>query len=139
MGLTASYGVTRTVSISLQALGETDGVAVRYQGAGLAISSNGVDPATAIVWAAVPECNINWLRRGHLHAYAASSAGLFTKLWSDADEPDPEGEHMWAKFSQPLVANGRVYLPTFSGRVLVYGVVAEAESAGVPRVDVKEP
>jgi hypothetical protein len=29
---------------------------------------------------------------------------------------------MYAKFSAPTIANGHVYLPTFSGKVVVYGL-----------------
>ena len=112
-------------SVSLVALGQDDRLEVGYQGASLAVSSNGDDPKSAIVWAATPEGSVAWLRRGHLTAYAATSEGVFRKLWSDLDQADAEGEHAWAKFSQPLVANGRVYLPTYSGAVMVYGLVSQ--------------
>jgi hypothetical protein len=109
-------------SVTLAAEGQTDGLRVGFQGANLAISGSRTDARNAIVWATTPEGNQPWLRRGHLSAYAASSVGIFNKLWSDTDEPDPDGVHAWAKFSQPLIANGRVYLPTYSGAVLVYGL-----------------
>src|SRR5258708_7520045 len=117
-----SYRIHADGKAQMVASGQTDGVGLGYQGAGLAISSNGSDPQSAIVWAVTPEGNGRWLRPGHLRAYAASSKGVFRKLWSDADLPDPASEHYWAKFSQPLIANGRVYLPTFSGAALVFGL-----------------
>src|SRR5262249_19626544 len=91
------------------------------QGPGIVVSSDGRDPSTAIVWAAIPEGASRWLRRGHLEAYAATSTGVFATLWTDSDVPDPDHQHAWAKLSQPLVANGRVYLPTFSVPVEVFG------------------
>jgi outer membrane protein assembly factor BamB len=121
-----SYRVQPDGSTQLIASGQTDAVGAGYQGAGLAISSNGSDPQTAIVWAATPDGNGQWLRPGHLRAYAAASTGVFQQLWSDADVPaSASAAHDWAKFSQPLIANGRVYLPTFSGAVLVFGLLAQ--------------
>ena len=117
-----SYRIQPEGSVQLQALGQDDHVEAGYQGANLAVSSNGNDPDSAIVWAAIPVGNTSWLRPGRLTAYAASSTGIFRKLWSDQESANSP-EHAWAKFSQPLVANGRVYLPTFSGQVLVFGLL----------------
>ena len=117
-----SFRVNDDGSVALVASGQTDGAGVGYQGAGVAISANGTDLATAIVWAATPTGNSRWLRPGHLQAYAANSTGVFRELWSDSNSPGTE-DHTWAKFSQPLIANGRVYLPTYSGAVLVYGLL----------------
>ena len=118
-----SYRIKPDGSVMLLALGQDDHASAGYQGASLVVSSNGDDPESAIVWAAIPEGDSSWLRRGHLTAYTASSAGVFHTLWSDQEEP--ASQHNWAKFSQPLVANGRVYLPTFSGTVQVYGLLAK--------------
>src|SRR5207237_6474028 len=107
-----SFRIQADGSAQLIASGQTDAVGVGYQGAGLAVSSNGFDPQSAIVWATTPEGNGDWQRPGHLRAYAAASTGVFQQLWSDADLHDSNTEHYWAKFSQPLIANGRVYLPT---------------------------
>ena len=119
-----SYKIEADGNATPRASGQSDGVGVGYQGAGIAISANGSDLSTAIVWAAVPTDNSRWLRPGQLRAYAAGSAGVFQKLWSDTDSADA-ATHAWAKFSQPLIANGRVYLPTYSGAVLVYGLYAQ--------------
>ncbi len=123
------YRVNADGSVTLIALGQTDGVSAGYQGAGLAVSSNGADADSAIIWAAIPEANTPWLRNGHLSAYAANATGAFQKLWSDTDQPGSP-EHHWAKFSQPTVVNGRVYLPTFSGRVQVYGLLPKNPTPG---------
>lgn len=135
-----SYKLQQDGSVQLRASGQNDGVGVGYQGASLVISGSRGDMRTAIVWATTPEANSRWLRTGHLRAYAASSTGMFTKLWSDTDVDDPEGAHAWAKFSQPLIANGRVYLPTYSGHVMVYGLYpALSEKDGLPEPSVPEP
>jgi hypothetical protein len=117
-----SYKLQADGSVQLRASGQNDGVGVGYQGASVVLSGSRGDMRNAIVWATTPEANGRWLRTGHLRAYSAASIGVFTKLWSDSDIDDPEGAHAWAKFSQPLIANGRVYLPTYSGHVMVYGL-----------------
>jgi uncharacterized protein (TIGR03437 family) len=41
----------------------------------------------------------------------------------------------FAKFATPLVANGRVYVPTFSDQLAIYGLKNSPSSPGVPQVD----
>lgn len=121
-----SYAVAGDGSVNPVASGQSDGVGLGYQGAGLAISSNGNDSASGIVWAETPADNSSWLRPAVLRAYAASSTGVFQELWNDADPNTGNGGYFLARFSQPLIANGRVYLPTFSGQVVVYGLLGQA-------------
>ncbi len=116
MDVLKAFAIATDGSATQTALGQSDGVGLGYQGAGLAISANGTDLASGIVWALTPDGDSRWLRPGYLRAYKASSQGVFTELWHDG------GDYSWAKFSQPLVANGRVYVPTFSGSVIVYGL-----------------
>ena len=127
-----SYSVSGRGTVKQVAAGQTDGVGVGYQGAGIAISSNGNDPASGIVWALTPTDNSGWLRPGVLRAYAASSTGVFQQLWSDADPTTGNGGYSLAKLSQPLIANGRVYVPTFSSQVVVYGLLPQA--SGLPSI-----
>lgn len=89
-------------------------------GAALAVSSNGVTPGTGIVWAnmstqdaataAVP---------GVLHAFSA--ANVATELWNSTMNPSDQFGNL-AKFAVPVVANGKVYLATFSNQLAVYGL-----------------
>ena len=84
----------------------------------LSISANGQEDG--ILWAAIPEHDDSWVGivRGTLRALNADTLEL---LWStDQDEP---GDYFdFAKYVPPTVANGKVYLPTFSGRLNVYGL-----------------
>ena len=109
----------------LVAYGQTDGLGLGYQGANLVISASGTDPATGIVWASTPANNSGWIRPGHLHAYAAGdlSTSVFQELWNDVSD-DPAASYNFAKFTQPTIANGRVYLPTASSKVIVYGLLS---------------
>jgi uncharacterized protein (TIGR03437 family) len=85
-----------------------------YQG--MAISSNG--GTGGIVW----ETTGDHTQPGvpaTLHAWNASD--VTQQLWSSDIEPgDVLGA--FAKFAVPLVANGRVYVPTFSNELAIYGL-----------------
>jgi hypothetical protein len=86
------------------------------------ISSNGTTAGTGIVWASLPTVGDAWhaTAKGALYAYDAAD---ITKpsLWnSTLDAKDDVGN--FAKFSPPTVANGKVYLATFSGKLQVYGL-----------------
>lgn len=91
-------------------------------GAMLSVSSNGTDTSSGIVWAAYPTSgNANHeVRPGTLAAYKASdiSSG---ELWnSGMNDEDDLGK--FAKFNSPTIANGKVYMATFSNYIKVYGL-----------------
>ncbi len=84
---------------------------------GLAVSSDRDIEGTGILWA-TSAVIISQPAHGVLHAFDA--ADLSRELWnSDQDPRDSLGN--FAKFAVPTIANGRVYVPTFSGTVVVYG------------------
>jgi hypothetical protein len=120
-------------AVSLLANGQSDGVAVGYQGSNIVISANGYDPSTAILWAQTPNSNTMWLQPADLHAYSASdfSNGILHELWNNIGIDPADAGAFLAKFSEPLIANGKVFLPTFSGKVIIYGLPANppADSA----------
>jgi hypothetical protein len=90
-------------------------------GGTLSISANGTNAGTGIVWATVnTTADANQATvAGTLHAYDAQNVSR--ELWnSDMVPRDSLGN--LAKFVPPTVANGKVYLATFSGRVNVYGL-----------------
>jgi hypothetical protein len=104
--------------------GESEGTGAGYQGGNIAISANGNNTATGIVWASTPLLSTIGLQPGALHAYSASdfSGGIFHELWNNTGDAFDSGCNL-AKFNQPLIANGKVFLATFSDRVLVYGLL----------------
>jgi hypothetical protein len=90
-------------------------------GAMLSISSNQQDTASAIVWACFPSSGNanNQVRPGTVAAYRANdvSAG---ELWnSNTNLHDAVGK--FAKFNTATIANGKVFVPTFSNCIKVYG------------------
>ena len=62
-----------------------------------------------------PACNVGQ-DVGVLHAYDPFT---MAPLWDDTREPD---KYWFAKLVPPTVANGRVFLATASGKVLIYGI-----------------
>ncbi len=91
-------------------------------GAMLSISSNGPDTSSAILWACFPTSgNANReVRPGTLAAYRANDVSM-DQLWnSDLIPNDVIGN--FAKFNTPTIANGKVFVPTFSNAIKVYGL-----------------
>jgi len=85
----------------------------------LALSANGAKDG--IVWATHPtDGDANQaVRHGILRAFDATD--LTKELWnSTAVANDDFGQ--FAKFVAPTVVEGKVYMATFSGRVVVYGL-----------------
>jgi len=89
-------------------------------GAMLSISANGNVANTGIVWATMPlsgNAN-NAVVPGIVRAYDAQN--LTRELWdSSMVKTDIPGS--LSKFTPVTVANGKVYVPTFSGKIIVYG------------------
>lgn len=90
----------------------------------LSISANGSSPGSGIVWASLPlSGNPNHeTRPGILRAYDAND--LSNELWNSQINPALDSNGGFAKFVCPTVANGKVYLSTFTGQLLVYGLFA---------------
>jgi hypothetical protein len=85
------------------------------------VSSNGATANTGIVWATVPLADAwHMTVPGFLYAYNAANVAA-PSLWnSTLVATDAVGNY--AKYSPPTVANGKVYVATFSGKLQVYGL-----------------
>jgi hypothetical protein len=94
-------------------------------GGRLVVSSNGTTPGSAIVWGVYPvqgDANTAVVH-GALVAYDATKAtnGALSELFhSDTNPANSLG--MFAKFATPVVANGKVFVATFSNTVVEYGL-----------------
>ncbi len=90
-------------------------------GAILSVSSNGAQAGTAILWAAHASSGDaeHDVRPGILRAFDAND--VTNELWNNQQSPSDQSGY-YAKFSAPTIANGHVYLPTFSNKVVVYGL-----------------
>ena len=92
-------------------------------GAMLSVSSNGQDDATGILWAAYARSGDaeHDVSPGILRAFDAHDVSK--ELWNSRQNATRDDVGMYAKFASPTIANGHVYLPTFSNRVVVYGLL----------------
>jgi hypothetical protein len=95
-------------------------------GGRLVVSSNGTTPGTGVVWGVYPtQGNANSaVVHGALVAYDATAllpGGKLKPLFhSDANPANNMGN--LAKYATPVVANGKVYVATFSNKVVQYGL-----------------
>lgn len=107
----------------------------------LAVSSNGKNHNSGIVWATVPisgDAN-KFVVEGILRAYDASrlnatpnadGTARLKLLWDSKHIP---GNHFnFSKFCPPVVADGKVLVPTYDGRVDIYGLVAPPQEGPLP-------
>ena len=107
-------------------------------GGRLVVSSNGTAAGTGVVWGVYPtQGNANSeVVHGALVAYHATTVlngGKLKQLFhSDANPANNMGN--FAKYSTPVVANGKVYVGTFSNKVVQYGLVAQKAAAVAPTV-----
>lgn len=86
----------------------------------LSLSANG--NKDGILWASIPIGDGNTtVTQGRLIAYDAENIvnGTIRKLWDSADWGI---QYVYNKFNIPLVANGVLYVPNYSGGVDVYGL-----------------
>jgi hypothetical protein len=95
-------------------------------GGRLVVSSNGTMPNTGVVWGVYPtDGNANsMVVHGALVAYDATRVligGRLRELFHSDEKPANDMGN-FAKYSTPIVANGRVYVGTFSNKVVQYGL-----------------
>ncbi len=97
-------------------------------GAMLALSANGKQLGTAILWASLPPFgnanagNVD----GVLAAYDATqfdAQGRLVQLWHSHQNPNDD-PGIFAKFCCPTIADGKVFLATFSNKLRIYGLRA---------------
>ncbi len=95
----------------------------------LSLSGDGRSLGSAILWASVPlkgDANLGTVA-GVLRAFDALD--LTKELWNSEQNPERDRVGMFAKFCPPVVANGKVYLATFSdgskrpNKLVVYGLM----------------
>ena len=92
-------------------------------GGTLSISANGSQPGTGIVWASMPlnASAIETVVSGVLRAFDASNLSG-TELWDTTQNSTRDSVGNFAKYCPPTIANGKVYLATFSNALNVYGL-----------------
>ena len=88
----------------------------------LSISANGDLVGGGIVWGSASFSGVATGPSvpGILRAFDATN--LATELWDSKQNAARDDVGLYAKFNPPTVANGKVYLGTFSGQLVVYGL-----------------
>ncbi len=108
---------------STPAVSAKDGFPVPYQG--MALSANGYLAGTGVLWVLAPSGSPR--SPAILHAYNADS---LEEIWnSRMTDGDAVGSYM--KFTNPTVANGKVYVPTGDNQLVVYGPVSSRDTTSV--------
>ncbi len=98
-----------------------------WPGGILTLSANGTTAGSGIVWATVAtsgDAENNPPVPGALYAFDAGNVA--TQLWNSNTNAARDSFGNFAKFVPPMVANGRVYVATWSKQVAVYGLLATA-------------
>ena len=97
---------------------------INWPGGILALSAWGSRHDTGIIWANVPTgtTSPNEVPTVPGALYAFNAEDLSQELWDSTGSGQGLGNY--AKFVPPLVANGRVYMATFSNQVAVYGLLS---------------
>jgi hypothetical protein len=101
-----------------------------FPGGILTLSANGDSPGTGVLWATVAasgDAENNPPVPGTLYAFDAGNVA--TELWNSTMNAARDSFGNFAKFVPPLVANGRVYVATWSNQVAVYGLLGAAATA----------
>ena len=95
-----------------------------WPGGILALSANGDQPGSGVLWATVAasgDAENNPPVPGTLHAFDA--VDVSNELWNSTMNASRDSFGRFAKFVPPLVANGKVYVATWSNQVAVYGLL----------------
>jgi len=106
--------------------------AIGLSGGYMGVSSNGTDASSAILWVTqANNCNANQqLCPGMLRAVRADN--VTTELWNSTLNPaDNMGN--FGKMACPSIANGKVYVTSFSNQIVVYGLTTN-NSCTAPNV-----
>jgi uncharacterized protein (TIGR03437 family) len=97
--------------------------------AGLSVSANAGQGG--IVWLTTGDYDVDGIP-GTLHALDATN--LAREFWNSDGNASRDEPGRFAKFVGPTVANGRVYLPTFSNTVVVYGPLNGTQIPATPAI-----
>jgi hypothetical protein len=103
-----------------------------FPGGILTLSANADTPGSGVLWATVAasgDAENNPPVPGTLYAFDAGNVA--TELWNSSMDPTRDAFGNFAKFVPPLVANGRVYVATWSNQVAVYGLAPSPIVTGV--------
>lgn len=96
-----------------------------HPGGILSLSADGAKAGTGILWSLSSNAGtvLQTIKQGVLRAYDAENVSHL--LWSSRMDTGDD-TLVFAKFTPPTVANGKVYVATFSNKLMVYGLLPQA-------------
>jgi len=89
----------------------------------LSLSANGSQAGTGIIWASAAYSGDANQKIVHGIVRAFDATNLGNELWNSRQNPTRDDVGSYAKFCPPTIANGKVYVATFSNRLVVYGLL----------------
>jgi hypothetical protein len=106
------------------------GGSIGMPGGFMSISANGNTAGTGIVWASHPynQSANQAVVDGIVRAYDASD--LTKELWNSKQNASRDDIGKFAKFCPPTIANGKVYMASFSNKLVVYGLLTSPGDSG---------
>ncbi len=104
----------------------TGATSIEYSRISMTLSANGGLDGSGILWETTGDYNDG--TPGTLHAYDASN--LANELWNSDMNPVRDQMPQVTKFVAPTVANGKVYVPSTSNMVTVYGLYSPPSASG---------
>ncbi len=102
----------------------------------LSVTSNQQNAGTGIVWASHPltgDANQGTVP-GILQAFDATN--VTHELWNSNMVPGRDSVGNFAKFVCPTIANGKVYLATFSNKLDIYGLLPTTTKSAIAKADI---
>ena len=101
-----------------------------HPGGSLTVSAHGSAANTGIIWASMPTSHDakHSLAAGTLRAFNAET---LTEIWNSNQVSTRDRVGNLMKFVPPVVANGKVFLPSHDNAVHVYGLLPESFSVAV--------
>ena len=99
---------------------------VAFSRISMTLSANGAQDGSGILWETTG--NYNTGTPGTLHAYDASN--LANELWNSDMNQARDQMPQVTKFVAPTVANGKVYVPSVSNVITIYGLYSPSSASG---------
>ena len=104
----------------------TGASSIPYSRISMTLSANGARDGSGILWETTGDYNSG--APGTLHAYDASN--LANELWNSDMNSLRDQMPQVTKFVAPTVANGRVYVPSISNVITIYGLYSPSSASG---------
>jgi hypothetical protein len=105
----------------------------RGMNGGPTVSANGSDIGSGIVWSATTQSKKSGgLAPGTLRAFRASN--IREEIYNSDTNAERDALGHFTKFAPPVVANGKVYVPTQSNAVVVYGTLCSNDVSSLVQV-----